>query len=130
MEDTTGTHQHGSLSDSRKVVFHFKVFNAGIFVKDLLQEFSQLWNVPLTATQLEKDALLRTLRKDGKHLIESMAGLQNSHLGIQHDQRLLYGLQNSLRKIPGCLQQMLCSHISESHDNAVNVVVHSPVRHH
>ena len=98
--------------------------------KDLFQELSQLGNVPLTVTQLEKDALFRSLRIDGKHLIEGTTGLQHSHLRIQHDQRLLYGFQNALRKIAGCLQKMRCSNVGKSHDDAVNVVVHRPVRHH
>src|SRR4026209_455060 len=120
MEDAAGTHPHGSLSNSRKGMAHFKVFNPRVFVQDLFQELSQLGNVPLTVTQLEKDALFRSLRIDGKYLIEGKNGLQHSHLRIQHDQWLLYGFQDALRKIASCVQKMRCSNVGKSHDDAVN----------
>ena len=122
-----GIQEHGSLPVRARIESDQIIGHAGVVRKDFLQQYSQFWNVPLSAADVVQQTIFGRLRRQAEQRIEGRIGRLYPQFGIEYDQRMSYCFDDSLGIQAGCVRDLLGSlaigDVYEGDHDAIDAIV-------
>ncbi len=102
--NAAGVEQHITGSDARKIVSHGEIVHAGIARNNFLQQFPQLWNIPLPVSQFVDWTVFGLFLRRIKSAVECRIRSGNLQPGIQYYDRFPSTLDNRVCVFPRLIQ--------------------------
>ncbi|HEX2121143.1 MAG TPA: histidine kinase dimerization/phospho-acceptor domain-containing protein, partial [Thermoanaerobaculia bacterium] len=93
-------------ADLRKVVLELVVVEDGAHRQDVLEQRTQVGDVPLPVAELIDEPPLGLFRRDGEGLVEGAVRRMDAQFGVENQQRLAHGVDHILGMLD-LIQQML-----------------------
>ena len=104
-----GSHPHriqkeDLVAEACKGMFELEVLEAGIFGGELFQLGTEVLQVEHPATDLEQVIAFYFISVEAEGAVKGMVDCQDAHIGIQHNEGLTDGLDDSLHVVDRLLQ--------------------------
>lgn len=125
LKEPPGVEQHRLAADVLELLFHLEALHSVVQELDLLEETSQLGDVPLTRSELVEVAVFRSFGPLPESLIERPARRLHAQVLIQHQERFAHSRDDAFGVLTGAPQ---CVDIDEQDHRAVDAVFQSLVR--
>jgi hypothetical protein len=103
IEDFTGIQKHRALADAGEIMLNFIVFHGSLLRKDFSQQQAQLWNIPLTVSQVIQELAKGIVRFDFECQIEGLACGNDTKILIENNEGFSDRVHDSVSKFPSVL---------------------------
>ena len=98
-EQLTCVKQHYAAADDGKGVFELKVVKYGALWNNILQQRTQVRDIPLSVTELVDEVILGFSWRYVKSLIKRAVGGLNAQGGVEHQQGFAHGIDYVLGEV-------------------------------
>lgn len=126
IDDLAGIQQHGPVSDARKIMLDLKAVHRRLSGNDGFEQCAQGGDVPLPVAEQIQQAPARLRLVDLESLVERAARCHNVKAFVQHQERIVNGVDDCLGKRLRVFDPAKIKHGREFSDQETKVLLAPP----